>query len=192
MKTYSNETSPDSPFLMPVTSPDDHRYLFKFPFANSIRPLIAKPDATLSLLHEINFSFPCSKRLPTEILHYINKEVHCTNTVLEDIRSTWSPATDRGDAGYSLSLPNAVTLDLKTKTTRKDPDSVGDNPSTNLMYRLRCFFPEVDSCLGGIDGYKTIWGAVLHHNPSCVRLLFSESKALAFIGYSDDYAYQGT
>lgn len=183
------------------------RYVFKNPFATSIHRLFANSDESLSLLQEINTHQPPSRQLPVELLLQINKELHRTNPVLEEIRAAWKPITRR-DANYSTSLglwqASSAKLDLDTKRYKyhvpEERDSY-DNlsirklyrhiSSADLLYRLRCFFPEIHFGLGPA---KLVWAAALEHRQVGISLWFLDVRARPKIlyGYVDDDTIDNT
>lgn len=221
-----NTSEPSDVFpaaLLPPTVAPSSQYVFRNPFASSIHPIAG--DKTLSILHQINQSQRPEKRLPTEILLRINKEVQ-RNTIWEEIRATWSfiPGIYKGHSslgyfGYGMS-PLQGRLNLETKRylqiERSEPNRLtGLDPmlallgfsqgiygtsieemycqisSADLLYRLRCYFPEV-TIDSNLDRYKCVWEMLIRHNQTGLILAFTDYKGAASlkVHYDKESKYQ--
>ncbi|GJJ06833.1 hypothetical protein Clacol_001029 [Clathrus columnatus] len=179
-----------------ANSEDDYYYDFRVPTASSIYPRFTCEE-TFSALLQANESRPVHKRFPVEILLLVNDELHPPpNSVYEEIRSIWTVDAQFNYPDAEEDCLNYLLFDTNTKMfcipklslservhgrlRHQDEHHISKSISAaDLLYRVRCFFPNVPVKSEGPEGYKWMWTAAVRHKQSGIRLELSESVGAA-------------
>ncbi|GJJ10802.1 hypothetical protein Clacol_005030 [Clathrus columnatus] len=149
----------------------------------------------------MNASLSSKMRLPVEILHMINTEVH-DNRAFDEVHSKWTPIEGPIEITSHINSLHSFLYDTKEKTflfsreTYRERRQSGKDKyqltvahtvsSADLLYRLRCFFPEVYVGKQGWACNKWLWEAGIRHRDSGLILFFDESKCEANVHTVDD------
>ncbi|GJJ11119.1 hypothetical protein Clacol_005350 [Clathrus columnatus] len=166
---------------------EDDYYDLRVPTASSIYPRATREE-TLSALLDANNSRPFHKRFPAEILLLVNNELHPPNPVHEEICSIWTFDTKYKRLEYYGEHLDNVLFDTNTKTfymsekpRTNERDIYGSMSAADLLYRMRCLFPNIPINSEGPNGYKTVWTAAIRHKQSGINFQVSEDKGGAIV-----------
>ncbi|GJJ08065.1 hypothetical protein Clacol_002272 [Clathrus columnatus] len=167
----------------PIYSPPQNDH-YRAPISSKGYPRPSFDD-TFSALVNANKSLPNEKRLPPEILLLINGEVHMLDPECAELRSKWTPFAQSIDLCLYVEQL-CVGFDQDRNTFSVSEEYNGRTPeeweicfavsSADLLYRLRCLFPEVLIQTENAGNSVITWKAELQHNQSGVVLVFSEHK----------------
>ncbi|GJJ11121.1 hypothetical protein Clacol_005352 [Clathrus columnatus] len=160
---------------------DNGCYVFRVPTASLIFPHETREE-TFSALIDANNSRPLHKRLPVDILLLVNDELHPPDPALKELHSIWTVDTEFEKSELYEDYLEKMLLNTTTQTFyisdeappinhREIHDSVS---AADLLYRMRCLFPNIPVDSEGPNGYEQIWRAVIQHKQSGVYLEFYE------------------
>ncbi|GJJ06834.1 hypothetical protein Clacol_001030 [Clathrus columnatus] len=169
-------------------------YDLRVPTASSIYPQLTRGE-TLSVLLDANESRPIHKRFPIDILLLVIDELYPPNPVYEKIRSIWTTDTSfERSRHYQGKHLDEVLFNADTKTfyipkqpfpeashNRQQRELDESMSSADLLYRIRCLFPEISVESAGRYAYTWTWATAVRHKKTGINIEFSENRGGAIM-----------